>query len=110
MRTYGRNQYGEWVEVGTDDNGFNDAVYLTTLVQCLKLSPEESPYFSQYGIPAVPSVIQQIIPTFYVNQLQRYFQPYFSSLQVAVTSIDPPVYAISAITKSGSKIITEVAV
>lgn len=44
MRTYGRDKDGKWVTVTTDENGFNDSVYLTTLVQNLKLSPQESPF------------------------------------------------------------------
>lgn len=110
MRTYGRDSTGKWVQVDTDANGFDDAVWLTTLVQCLKLSPEESPFYSQYGIPAVASVVQQVIPTFYVSRMQGFFSQYFSSLQIALTQIDPPIYTISAITNSGSKIITEVPV
>lgn len=52
MRTYGRDKDGKWVTVTTDENGFNDSVYLTTLVQNLKLSPQESPFFANHGIPA----------------------------------------------------------
>ena len=44
MRTYGRNSEGKWVLVETDENGFNDSVYLTTLIQNLKLAPQESPF------------------------------------------------------------------
>ncbi|MEQ9902577.1 hypothetical protein [Pectobacterium aroidearum] len=108
MRTYGRDAGGKWVLVETDANGFNDAVHLTTLVQNLKLAPEESPFYAQNGIPANSSVIQQVLPTYYVNRLQQQFSQYFSSLQILPVSIDPPVYNISAITKSGSKIITTV--
>lgn len=110
MRTYGRNSDGQWVLVQTDSAGYDDAVWLTTLVQCLKLAPEESPFYSQYGIPAVASVVQQVLPTFYVNQIQSFFAPHFTSLQITLTQNDPPIYTISAITKSGSKIISEVAV
>ncbi|MGN5575745.1 hypothetical protein [Enterobacter sp. Lyrl_3] len=108
MRTYGRDSNGKWAVVVTDGNGFNDSVYLTTLVQNLKLAPQESPFFANNGIPANGSVIQQILPTFYVNRLQQQFSRYFSSLQIALTSVDPPVYTISAITNSGSKIIAQV--
>ncbi|EJU5898011.1 hypothetical protein N4Z53_004493 [Salmonella enterica] len=108
MRTYGRDQDGKWVTVTTDENGFNDSVYLTTLVQNLKLSPQESPFFANHGIPANGSVIQQILPTFYVNRLQQQFSKYFSSLQIALADVDPPVYNISAITNSGSKIVAQV--
>lgn len=108
MRTYGRDPGGKWVMVETDANGFNDAVYLTTLVQNLKLVPGESPFYAGHGIPANSSVIQQVLPTYYVNRLQRQFSQYFSSLQLLPVSIDPPIYTISVITHSGSKIITTV--
>lgn len=110
MRTYGRDSAGRWVTVVTDAAGYDDAVWLTTLVQCLKLSPEESPFYAQYGIPAVASVVQQVLPTYYVSQLQSFFAQRFTSLQIALTQNDPPVYTISAITNSGAKIISEVAV
>nr|WP_276059096.1 hypothetical protein [Escherichia coli] len=96
--------------VETDENGFNDSVYLTTLIQNLKLAPQESPFYANNGIPATGSVIQQILPTYYVNRIQKQFSQYFSSLQIALISDDPPVYNISAITNAGSKIITQVAV
>lgn len=108
MRTYGRDKSGNWVTISTDDNGFNDSVYLTTLVQNLKLAPQESPFYANHGIPANGSVIQQILPTFYVNRLQQQFSPFFASLQIALIGADPPVYSISAITHSGSKIVTQV--
>lgn len=108
MRTYGRDKDGKWITVTTDENGFNDSVYLTTLVQNLKLSPQESPFFASHGIPANGSVIQQILPTFYVNRLQQQFSPFFSSLQITLTETDPPEYCISVITNSGSKIVTQV--
>lgn len=54
------------------------------------------------------SVIQQILPTFYVNRLQQQFSKYFSSLQIALADVDPPVYNISSITNSGSKIVAQV--
>lgn len=110
MRTYGRDKNGKWVLVETDSGGFNDAIYLTTLVQNLKLAPQESPFFAENGIPAYGSVIQQILPTFYINRIQQQFSGYFTQLQISLVSDDPPVYNINAITKSGSQIITEVAV
>ena len=108
MRTYGRDANGKWVLVVPDENGFNDSIYLTTLIQNLKLAPQESPFFANNGIPAQSSVIQQVLPTYYVDRLQRQFSQYFSSLQIAMVRDDPPVYNISAITNAGSKIITTV--
>ncbi|MDU2046610.1 MAG: hypothetical protein E6712_17695 [Clostridium sp.] len=108
MRTYGRNADGKWVEIVPDENGFNDSIYLTTLIQNRKLAPQESPFYANNGIPSYGSVIQQVLPTYYVDRLQRQFSQYFSSLQIALANEDPPVYNISAITNAGSKIIATV--
>lgn len=93
-RTYGRvpvdpegniirtNLYGlmKWVEIGPDQSGQLDAIYITTLVQCLRLSLGESPFYANLGIPAQQSVVQQIYPDFYINRIQAYFAPFFASL------------------------------
>ena len=107
MRTYGQDESGKWVTIATDANGFNDAVYLTTLVQNLKLAPQESPFREsrhsrqRFSDPAD-------YPHLYVNRLQQQFSGHFSSLQIALTEVDPPVYDISVITNSGSKIVAKV--
>ncbi len=55
MRTYGRQYNADgtytWVEVSTDANGFDDAVWLTTMAQVLQLHLGESPFFANFGIP-----------------------------------------------------------
>ena len=109
MRTYGKIN-GKWVEVTLDDNGCADSIYLTTLIQCLKLSPNESPFYAKMGIPAQASVIQQVMPTYYVGLIQDYFSQYFASLIVTLVTADPPTYNINIMTNSGSQIIHEVAV
>lgn len=102
MRTWGRNpQTGEWVKVTTDANGFNDAVWITTLVQCLKLSPGESPFFANYGIPAQQSVITQVFPDYYVSQTQAQFSGYFSSLIVSKVNSPSPAYKLNLTTQQG---------
>ena len=114
MRTYGRmnqvnGQGGTWVEVTTDANGYNDQVYLTTLIQTLKLNLGESPFFGNYGIPAQQSVVTQVFPDFYVAQTQTQFAPYFASLviQRKVGSF-PPVYNVTAVAHNGSVLDVEV--
>lgn len=91
MRTYGR-VYAEdgsykWVEVGTTPQGFNDYVWITTLVQVFKLNLGESPFYGNYGIPAKPSVVQQVVPDYYMLQTQQQFQGYFASLQISKADI-----------------------
>jgi hypothetical protein len=88
--------------VTTDANGFNDAVYITTLIQCLKLNLGESPFFANYGIPAQKSVMTQIFPDFYTYQTQAQFKQYFVSLTVQKVNSPTPTYDINAVTHSGA--------
>lgn len=107
MRTYGRvfNEDGTytWQVVSTNpNNGDNSAVWVTTLIQTLKLSRNESPFFANYGIPAQLSVIQRIFPDIYVFQTQQQYAPFFSSLIVSRLSNQfPPVYLINLTTLTG---------
>jgi hypothetical protein len=115
MRTFGRS-YAEdgtytWVAVETDANGFNDAVYLTTLIQCLKLNLGESPFYSQYGIPAKQSVIQQIWPDYNAALTQQQFAPFFASLIIAKEAqATVPTYTVNVTTNQGAKLIATVEV
>lgn len=112
LRTYGRNSEGQWIEVTTDSNGYNDNVYLVTLIQNLKLNVGESPFFARNGIPAQQSVISQIFPDYFVQQVQQQFSKYFASLLIAKipTSIQNhyPLYRINVLTNQGSSILMEI--
>ena len=108
MRTWGRDQNGVWQEVTTDQNGFNDEVYLVTLCQNLRLNIGESPFYAQNGIPAQKSVISQIYPNFYVQRIQQQFSKYFASLLIAKPTASfqnpDPVYTVNVLTHQGAKI------
>lgn len=114
MRTWGRitNPDGSrtWVKVSTDENGQNDLVWLTTLIQCLKLNLNESPFFGDLGIPAHQSVVQQVVPDFYVAKTQQYFSSHFASLIVAkANNFDKrgrpvPTYNINVVTNLGVRL------
>lgn len=113
MRTYGRitNPDGTktWKIVETDANGFNDAVWLTTLCQVILLNLNESPFFANFGIPAEQSVIQQVQPDFYIARIQQQFSQYFASLIIAkVPGALNPTYRIAVTTNQGSKVIVDV--
>lgn len=93
-----------WAEVDTDENGDNDAVWLTTLVQVLKLNLNESPFFASYGIPAYESVVQQVFPDYYVALTQQLFAQYFASLLIT-RQLDPtPTYVVTVVTNEGVKV------
>lgn len=106
MKTWGRvyNKDGTytWTPVVTDANGKNDAVYLTTLVQVLKLNLGESPFFANLGIPQQQTVMSQIFPDFYVNNIIQYFAPQFASLTVTRAATTPPTYNIQALSQQGA--------
>jgi hypothetical protein len=115
MRTYGRTQdeYGriKWWVITTDNNGFNDSVYLTTLAQVIRLNLGESPFFANYGIPAHQSVVTQVYPDFYMVRIQQQFAQYFASLilspvpnAVDQDGFPAPSYNISVLTNYGSRI------
>jgi hypothetical protein len=120
MRTYGRvypfnTNAGEppykWVVVETAPNGDNSYVWLTTLIQCLKLQTNESPFYANYGIPAQRSIMQQIAPDFDVMKTQSQFAQYFASLiivRVPGNSGDPPTYNVNVVFNNGTKIMMEV--
>ena len=107
MRTYGRitNSDGtrSWVEVNQDSSGNFEYGYVTTLIQCLKLSLGESPFYANYGIPAQRSIITQIAPDFYVTQTQQQFSPYFASLLVSKQQAAlNPTYDINVVLTNGT--------
>ena len=108
MRTYGRTYNADgtykWVEVQTDAAGYNDAVYLTTLVQCLKLAIGESPFYAQYGIPTQQSVLTQLFPDYYVAQTQTQFSIYFASVTIIKIKTPYPQYNVNVVTHQGVKI------
>lgn len=115
MRTYGRigqvnGMGGTWVVVTTDAAGYNDNVYLTALVQYLKLNLGESPFYGSAGVPAQPSVMTQVFPDFYATLAQQFFAPFFASLIIQrVQGSFPPVYSISATCHNGALLQTTVA-
>ena len=108
MRTWGRVG-GVWQQVTTDSNGLNDAVMVTTLIQCLKLNINESPFYANYGINAQNSVVTSIFPYFYVAQTQQQFAGYFASLIISKQNSPTPAYNVSITLHSGAKINTQVA-
>ena len=113
MRLYGRiyAQDGTytWTVVQTDSTSGNGAVYLTALVQCLNLNLNESPFYANAGIPAQPSIVQQLFPDYYVSLTQQRYSPYFASLIVSKLPTSTPTYDINATLQNGERV-TEIAV
>jgi len=117
MRTYGRivpdilhPNVKKWVQVDPTKSGLNDYIYVTTLIQVLKLNLGESPFYANYGIPAKPTIVSQVAPDFYVARTQQQFAQYFASLTIARTPapvglpIDTPTYQVNVTTHQGIKL------
>lgn len=96
----------KWVVVETDANGDSSYVYITALIQCLRLNLNESPFWARFGIPAKNSVIQQTQPDYYIAFIQSYFAKFFASLiitkQPQTAADKTPVYAVSIVRLNGS--------
>ena len=101
-RVYAQDGSYTWQSVTPDANGDTDYVYITNLIQVLKLSLGESPFYAQYGIPSQRSVVTQIFPDFYVNQTQQQFSKYFASLSITKVTDPQPVYRINIVRNNGS--------
>lgn len=115
MRTYGRAldpSTGNlvWFEVDTDAQGFNDYVYVTALVQTIKLNLGESPFYASFGIPYGPTLVSQVFPDYYMAKTQGEYAPFFASLllnKIAATDargVPYPAYDIKITTHQGVKI------
>ena len=107
-RIYSKDGTYQWKEVSTDAKGYNDAVHVTALAQVLQLQTGESPFYAQYGIPALPCIATQIFPDMPVYMIQNLYAPFFASLKITKVSalneykVPTPVYNIQVITQLGS--------
>ncbi len=105
MRTYGKTNTGQWVQV--NEIGY---IWLATLAQTLRLSQNESPFYGNYGLPAHDSVMSQIAPDAAVNRTQSQYAPYFATLTVVKQlNAANPTYNISAIFQNGTVVQSQVA-
>ena len=107
MRVWGRlydvNGRPSWVEVSTDANGDNSAVYLTALAQNLQLNLGESPFYAQDGIPAQQTIVTQVYPDYYAMLVQAKYSRFFASLTILrQPQSNPPVYNVQAVTHKGA--------
>lgn len=107
-RVYADDGTYQWVPVVTDIYGYNDAVNCTWFAQALKLNIGESPFYSQYGLPAYQSVASQVPPNYYVAQMQSLFSAYFPSLIISKNLATPaaptPTYGVQIVTTQGSAV------
>ena len=102
LRIWGRDNNGNWIAITTQPNGNNDYVFITALCQAIKLTPGESPFYSNVGISAQQSIAKQVYPDYEVNQLQTQYSQYFSSLTIQrVPNSNPPQYNVNILTHSG---------
>jgi hypothetical protein len=97
-RTYGRDTNGNWFLVTE-----TSYIWLTTLAQVLQLNENESPFYANYGIPAINSIQTQVPPDMAVSRTQSQFASYFASLTVyKYPGMNIPTYNIYALFFDGT--------
>ena len=74
---------------------------LTALAQALLLNYGKSPFYADWGIPAVASVLTQAFPDVYVIRTQQRLAVNFASLTVIRLDVPTPTYSIAARTHAG---------
>ena len=92
-----------WVTVATEGLPTDDYLWITTLIQNLKLVIGESPFFANYGLPSEQAVIQQIAPDYHVSLTQQRFSQYFASLIIVrLPNTTNPTYRVNVLTRAGT--------
>ena len=105
MRTYGRDNHGNWFTVVVDSTGFDDDIWLTTLAQVLTSNLNESPFYANYGLPARDSIIARTHPDYWISIIQGQFAQYFTSLTIQKTvdnTNNTPTYHVEVIKNNGA--------
>jgi hypothetical protein len=96
---------GKWVLVQTDAAGNNDLFWITALCQAILLNLNESPSFSNVGLPARQSVLTGVPPDYNMSLLQKRYAPYFQSLVITrapgTGDGNDPQYLVNLVTHSG---------
>jgi hypothetical protein len=89
-------------------------VYLTNLIQVIKLNLGESPFFSNWGIPAHHSIVTQIAPDYYMTLIQQRFASHFLLLTITKSEgfdedgRPSPLYNVNVITTYGAQLSVKV--
>lgn len=105
MITFGRDSAGNWYEVNTDANGFDDDVWLTTMAQVVASQLNESPFFPNYGLPSIESVTSRTHPDYWVSKVKSQFSKYFTAISIVKTvdiTTNTPTYNIDVLKLDGS--------
>jgi hypothetical protein len=86
------------------------AIAVCNLIQCCKLEIGESPRYPNRGIPARETILTQIYPDYYMQQIQSQYAANFASLMITKQPVFDPTYTINIITKDGQTINGTIAV
>ena len=90
-----------WQAFETDDTGSDDLPNFIWLQNALLLRIDESPFYSDWGIPVQQTLISQVFPDYYTSIMQRRFSQYFASCIISRQSTTTPSYGVSIVTLTG---------
>ena len=115
MRVYGRTidntrpnaNFYKWQVVQDDD----DNIRLTHLIQVLQMDIQESPFYSNWGMPVANALITGVLSDVAINNTINQFAQYFAALQITRgISNDPKeiYYQVDVVLKNGKNVTLDV--
>ena len=93
-----------WEAFETDAEGYNDAPYFIWLQNVLLLNLNESPFYSDWGIPVQQTLATSVFPDYYTSQTQQRFSQYFPSCVIARVSSSAVSYSVNITTSRGIQV------
>jgi len=81
MRTYGKKD-GRWVVIDDEEQ-----VWTTTLIQCLRLGLNESPFFANYGLPLQDITSNISLMFYHLENLKSKFRNRFKSIELTSNGV-----------------------
>lgn len=90
-----------WQAIETTSAGSNDNLNFIWLQNVLLLNINESPFYSDWGVPVHQTMVSQILPDYYMSLIQRRFSEYFASVIINRISATTPTYSISVTSATG---------
>lgn len=103
-RVHNANGTRTWNAYETSDSGSDDMPNFIWLQNVLLLQLNESPFYSDWGVPVHKTLATQIFPDYYMSLTQQRFAQYFASCIITRVATDQPEYQVSIVTKTGIKV------
>lgn len=93
-----------WEAYETATDGSDDMPNFIWMQNVLLLWLNESPFYSNWGVPVQKTLATQVFPDYYMALTQQRFSQYFASCIITRLTQTAPSYRVSIVTKTGIKV------